>query len=523
MLLVAYGEVCAQWTNTTNIQNTNSGTVSIGTGVTATDKLEVGAGSGLVGRRVFFHTTIPGVTPGGLISFSRAGDGIKALYLGTSAAPALDAVLFNSGGGTEMRFVAGGGSSLGFGFYSNMPVADAFAGTMTATPIFKITGAGNVGIGTIPTEAKLHVMGNITAEGDGAGQYKSIDLKNGAHRWHISGPRYGENNRLAIFYNTGGNYSDYLSVSTGGNVGIGAFPVDPTAKLHVKGDIFVDTYKMQFYSTGGGDRNYIQSASGTWNFKSIYDDIVLDAGIGTSNNSFKTIFKSGGVETMRIENSGNVGIGLNGQSPTTKLHVKGDVYLETYQLQFYSTNGGKNYVQAGSGEWKFKSNYDNIVFDAGEGTPQNDFRVIFRTGGDETMRIDNNGNVGIGTGENPDAKLAVKGVIHTQEVRVDLGGSMAPDYVFEPSYQLVSLSETEQYIKANKHLPEIPAAAEMEKEGLHLKEMNLLLLKKVEELTLHLIDQNKKLEAEQITNQVQAEEIRNLKSAIQHIRNKTDK
>ena len=53
--------------------------------------------------------------------------------------------------------------------------------------------------------------------------------------------------------------------------------------------------------------------------------------------------------------------------------------------------------------------------------------------------------------------------------------------------------ETEQFIKANKHLPEVPSAAEMAEEGLALKEMNILLLQKVEELTLHLIRMEKEM------------------------------
>jgi hypothetical protein len=104
------------------------------------------------------------------------------------------------------------------------------------------------------------------------------------------------------------------------------------------------------------------------------------------------------------------------------------------------------------------------------------------------------GNVGIGT-TSPDTKLTVKGVIHANEVRVDLNSPIqqGPDYVFEKDYDLLSLSELETYIKVYKHLPEVPSAKEMEAEGLNLKEMNLLLLKKVEELTLHLIAKEKKM------------------------------
>lgn len=109
----------------------------------------------------------------------------------------------------------------------------------------------------------------------------------------------------------------------------------------------------------------------------------------------------------------------------------------------------------------------------------------------ERVRVTAGGNVGIGT-PNPDEKLTVKGVIHTEEVKVDLN-MPPPDYVFDPSYELMPLSEVESYVRANRHLPDVPSGKQMEEEGLNLKEMNLLLLKKVEELTLHLIEQQKSI------------------------------
>ncbi|PVW16298.1 tail fiber protein [Marixanthomonas spongiae] len=114
-----------------------------------------------------------------------------------------------------------------------------------------------------------------------------------------------------------------------------------------------------------------------------------------------------------------------------------------------------------------------------------------------------NGKIGIGT-ERPDELLTVKGKIHTQEVLVDLQGAVAPDYVFEqyftstsemmPNYKLITLPELEAYIKKHHHLPEIPSAETMQTEGMSLKEMNLLLLKKVEELTLYTLQQQKEIE-----------------------------
>lgn len=114
-----------------------------------------------------------------------------------------------------------------------------------------------------------------------------------------------------------------------------------------------------------------------------------------------------------------------------------------------------------------------------------------------------NNKIGIGT-SNPDELLTVKGKIHTQEVLVDLEGAVAPDYVFEhyftgsseamPTYTLISLEELEAYIKQNNHLPNVPSAEIMKEEGISLKEMNLILLQKIEELTLYTIQQQKEID-----------------------------
>ncbi|MEM0942053.1 MAG: helicase associated domain-containing protein [Bacteroidota bacterium] len=72
-----------------------------------------------------------------------------------------------------------------------------------------------------------------------------------------------------------------------------------------------------------------------------------------------------------------------------------------------------------------------------------------------------------------------------------------PDYVFEPDYELRSLQETKEYISEYKHLPEIPSAKEMEANGVDLGDMNMRLLKKIEELTLHQIELLERLEKQQ--------------------------
>jgi len=101
-----------------------------------------------------------------------------------------------------------------------------------------------------------------------------------------------------------------------------------------------------------------------------------------------------------------------------------------------------------------------------------------------------NGNVGIGTNM-PTEKLSVKGNIRAQEIKVE--SANWPDYVFAKDYGLPSLGEVETSIRKNGHLPGIPSALQVSKEGISLGEMNGKLLQKIEELTLYLIEQNKQL------------------------------
>lgn len=108
------------------------------------------------------------------------------------------------------------------------------------------------------------------------------------------------------------------------------------------------------------------------------------------------------------------------------------------------------------------------------------------------MRIDAaTGNIGIGTANinDPAYKLYVEAGIRTRKVKVDQ--TVWSDYVFEVGYPLRSLKEVEQFIRDNHHLPEVPSAAEVEQNGLDLGDNQATLLKKIEELTLYLIDANK--------------------------------
>jgi hypothetical protein len=220
---------------------------------------------------------------------------------------------------------------------------------------------------------------------------------------------------------------------------------------------------------------------------------------------------TGGQNRFRINHNGNVGIG---GTPQIKLDVgnfrNGGL---TNQVVFRLRNTIAQNSSSGWGSaiefFNMSNNIESIALNEGGakiiseaseyGWAHNlKFRVVKNNNysnqtGIDALVINTAGNVGIGTTDPGSFKLAVNGKIWTQEVNVTMTNP-GPDYVFEKEYDLLSLSELETYINQNKHLPEVPSAKEMEAEGLNLKEMNLLLLKKVEELTLHLIEMKKQLD-----------------------------
>lgn len=131
---------------------------------------------------------------------------------------------------------------------------------------------------------------------------------------------------------------------------------------------------------------------------------------------------------------------------------------------------------------------NSLEIDAANGIDNYDTRIRFATSGSSFI---NAGNVGIGT-KNPQNKLDVKGTIHSQEVKVDMDNWS--DFVFKKDYSLPTLLEVEKYINKNGHLENIPSEKEVLKNGINLGEMDSKLLQKIEELTLYIIDLNKKLE-----------------------------
>jgi len=130
-------------------------------------------------------------------------------------------------------------------------------------------------------------------------------------------------------------------------------------------------------------------------------------------------------------------------------------------------------------------------------------------GAQTRLFINGDGNVSIGTTDAKGYRFAVNGDAVFTKIKVKLNNQW-PDYVFDKKYTLPSLSNLEQYIADHHHLPNVPSVTEIDTDGIDVSQTQVTLLEKIEELTLYLIEQNKKLEAQQEQIEEQRRQIREL-------------
>ena len=323
-----------------------------------------------------------------------------------------------------------------------------------------------VGLGIASPIEKLHVSGG------------NLRVDNVLPRYYMKNTSTGTDCTLAELANDniiklankaihveafGGLPSLYIK-NNAGNIGIGN--TNPTNKLEIT-TTTANTSGLRFTnlkstSTPSISNNLALSVDANG------DVILVPAATGGLTNpvtNLQVLSGTAGVSGLRLNNLPNTSATVAANGKALSVDETGNIILVPV------TN---TIVPAGADVW------DQLI-----------------NGADYLIRNKNNKSVMIGTvaaaKTSIDYKLYVEKGILTEKVKISAQANW-PDYVFGKNYSLMPLKEVENFIATNNHLPEVPSAKSIEKDGLDLGKMDATLLKKIEELTLYLIEQNKKID-----------------------------
>ncbi|MEI2738312.1 MAG: hypothetical protein V9F01_05960 [Chitinophagaceae bacterium] len=341
-----------------------------------------------------------------------------------------------SGAAEDVDFGTGSGNTLG-----------KLHLTIQANPRITINPSGHVGIGTTNPLHLLHLNG-----GDLFVQSSSGLIRfgySGANEWQMATTGAGADLRWYTTPDGGTTITPRHYFSQNGNMGVGGFsgPGVPLGRLD-----------------------------------------VIGAGTTSSTNTF-LLRNSAGDTIMRVRDDGRMGIGYNTSTYGRTINLGGT------GINFYTSN------EAAFGGAVFPTDTSIVIW---SNSNANNYLVLQPSWG----------NTGIGT-YTPNAKFHLNGaqLIGNNSQRIATGYELSvdgdviaesfvtqnstswPDYVFEDNYHLMPLSDLEKSIRKNKHLPNVPSAADIEKNGINLGPMTSALLEKVEELTLYIIQLEKRLKA----------------------------
>ncbi len=386
---------------------------------------------------------------------------------------------------------------------------------------------GNIGIGAVVPADKVEIAGSLRLHGGSrALNFETSQAAGGVLKYSPGVSFIRSDNTLLgrIEYVDTLNFSNFmrfrmgediangLTINTSNNVGVGI--ADPVARLHISGgageQLRINHGFNPFvqFTTGGG--NLAENKRGFLDVSG--DDFRI--GTNTENNNGKFIVRVNGNNTLNITPANFVGIGT--ETPSTKLHVVGNTIISGNAIiggaanitgtlfagdnasingnltmdaanpiiQLQNSNVDKGFVQLSG---------DNIRIGTNSGNTAGKF--VIRTNGGDRFFVDGAGNVNIGSQTDaPGYILRVGGKMICEEVKVKLQSSGWPDYVFSETYKLPTLSELKNFIQTNKHLPNIPSATEIEKNGLEVGDMQKRMMEKIEELTLYILQQQKEIE-----------------------------
>lgn len=442
----------------------------------------------------------------------------------------------------------------------------SYKNTSTLVDLLTLTDVGNVGIGTATPLAKLNVVGDAITTGhfiagatnfingnplqvsgnasiygnlDGVAQisnnnyaaYSYMNLPSNSQGWQFYSPNGAFNAGLLRFViGTGADIASSALLNS--NFGIGV--ATPASKLEILSGTGNENIRIS--GADGNGTRYLSSSSFDYPTLSYHAWINNAVGgttgeisfldrpgtsgyapaVRTSDILFKTAHNWNNVSygqyidvTMAIkatQDGGYVGIGTT--SPATKLDIVGNGATNVD----FQTTGRARIKGTDAGVW-LNDNSTDRAFIGISPTVSSHAMGVYVSGIGWNFNVMQNGNVLIGktTQANSTYMLDVNGNARANKVTVNTTGA---DFVFEPGYQLPSLKEVENFVKANHHLQGIATAKKMQEEGVDLGDNQIKLLQKVEELTLYTIEQNKANSVLEQNLLAQDTEIKKLKEAL---------
>ncbi|OFY91946.1 MAG: hypothetical protein A2236_02120 [Bacteroidetes bacterium RIFOXYA2_FULL_33_7] len=389
--------------------------------------------------------------------------------------------------------------------------------------IINYNNEGKVGIGTNNPQKKLHLKTFIPAttagggglDGEGREYGGTIRIENEVEDgttsiWDLE-PIANANAIFPNKFRIGTPDNPVITLVENGKVGIGT--IDPSAKLHVAGNVKIDdlpdlsnTESRMLVADDNGNIG-VKDIEGTCNVMTCENDkAIFNTGIKKiiigrlpsespmwSNSYIGFNAKYNEQLSWDVESDGaNNGAGLIYST------IGGDLKFATMTSTSSVGTGGSNqtfsnqqilndnthFIITRSGNIQLVKDGNTLTFSAANGGAP--------TGPPPSVEIgSSNGVISFYSNGNYN-KLVCKSIWTKEEVVVQATNPW-PDYVFEENYKLKSLSELESFIKENKHLPNIPNKDEIAEDGIKLGEMNTKLLQKVEELTLYIIELEKRI------------------------------
>ena len=405
---------------------------------------------------------------------------------------------------------------------------------------------GNVGIGTTSPGRELHITNStgaqIKLESTSSGNWSGLEWSANNGGFDAYSGILDSDGRYFIDLDSNG---EDFTILQNGNVGIGTS--SPSAKLQIdhnssfNTDMDANGQDYMIFRTasasGVGNGNYFGGL--TWQVAGRRRAAIAASQEHSDGDYIGLAFFTKGTdgsgpfyESMRLTHSGNLGIGTT--LPGSKLEVKdGNIWIDSNTNVYsvidrpstnrrgslvFTTNGNSTESIPATG-----INWSMGMIDSDEGGDGSEFFIGTTTfASSAKFWLESNGNLGLGI-SNPSEKLEVngnalfKGNIESMKVKVTQTPGNWPDYVFSSDYNLRPLNELEQFIKQNQHLPEVPSALEIEANGQDLGDIQAVLLKKVEELTLYTIEQEKRLETSDARYQKLESQYNELKAALDEL------